>query len=100
MSREIDDAEKFENLSQLCEEMTGRPWDGTVAHLNELSTRQQETTEILEVHAEWLSRLRNRALGSGHDWTTEELRHQARLDGDLTVIPEWMLNQGSTEESA
>ena len=67
MSREIDDAEKFENLSQLCEEMTGRPWDGTVAHLHELSTRQQETTEILEVHAEWLSRLRNRALGSGHD---------------------------------
>lgn len=99
MSREIDNAEKFENLSQLCEEMTGRPWDGTVAHLHELSTRQQEATEILEVHAEWLSRLRDRALGSGHNWTTNELRRQSRLDGDLATPAEWLV-EPRTDEGA
>lgn len=87
--------DSFDKLTQLCEEMTGRPWDGTFAHLAELSLRQREATEILNTYSTWLSRLRTRALESGNDWTSTEIRRQSRLDGDLTTPPEWLIQEAS-----
>ena len=78
-------------LSRLCVEWTGRPWDGSLAHLNQALVVQQGYIDALEAHADWLSDMRRRAVASGREWTTAEARRQGRLTGDLTTPPEWLL---------
>lgn len=80
----------FDNLTRLCEEMTGRPWDGTIAHLDELSDRQATAALVLNAHADWLADIRHRVLDSGRDWNTRTCREQSRRDGDLAAPPEWI----------
>lgn len=82
--------EQFDALSVRAHELTGRPWDGTTRHLTEVHLRQAEILEVLQRHNDWLSRLRARAEGDRQPWTTAELRRQSRLDGDTTVVPEWI----------
>ncbi len=82
--------DEFDAMSQLCTLYTGRPWDGTLAHLTAAINRQSEATDVMEAHADWLTQMRTRAIESGHAWTTTELRRQSRLAGDLTTPPEWL----------
>lgn len=83
--------------SKLCELYTGRPWDGTTAHLVEVTTRQAEAGEILAAHGDWLSDVRGRVLDSGRDWNTASCREQSRRDGDLATPPEWLAERFERE---
>ncbi|MCH5645673.1 hypothetical protein [Gordonia sp. ABSL49_1] len=84
------DRDAFESLSELCDEMTCRPWDGTLAHLAELSCRQNEATEVLTAHADWMTTTKARVEASGEPWNTVSCRAQSRRDGDLAAPPEWI----------
>ena len=82
--------ELFDEMTDLCQRFTGRPWDGTEAHLWAAILRQREVTEVLDAHLEWLSDIRTRVLESGTDWTPSTCSAQARRDGDLAASPEWI----------
>ncbi|HCS59065.1 MAG TPA: hypothetical protein DIW80_19475 [Gordonia polyisoprenivorans] len=84
---------RFDALTEICEEYTNRPWDGTMSHLAETVARQAEVRDILEAHADWLRAVRSRVEVSGQRWNTASCRWQSRLDGDLTVPPEWLAEQ-------
>ncbi|MEP9391152.1 hypothetical protein ABLE94_02685 [Gordonia sp. VNK1] len=87
----------FDIASRLCELYTGRPWDGTTAHLVEVTTRQAETGEILAAHDGWLSATKAAVEVRGDRWNTVSCREQSRRDGDLATPPEWLAERFERE---
>lgn len=74
----------FEIMSQLCEEYTGRAWDGTTDHARHALGVQRTVIEILSAHTAWLTDLRARADALGLEWTTSTLQI---LDDDYYPPP-------------
>lgn len=85
--------QEFDAFDRLCEQYTGRSWDGTLVHASEALGRQSEAVEVLSAHADWLSALRARVEATGEDWNTVSCRRYSRLAGDLSTPPEWLAEQ-------
>ncbi|HNP58454.1 MAG TPA: hypothetical protein PK331_12400 [Gordonia sp. (in: high G+C Gram-positive bacteria)] len=78
---------EFEHLSAQCDLYTGRPWDGTTEHVQQLSARMDEITDILADHADWLEGLKNLAAERGMPWHQGTLWHLAAEQDDRQQTP-------------
>ncbi|WGJ84239.1 hypothetical protein [Gordonia sp. SMJS1] len=84
--------DQFDRFNRNCEQYTGRPWDGTIEHLDAAHARQAEMIEILNAHVAWLSATKERVERRGEPWNTRTCREQSRRDGDLAAPPQWLGN--------
>ncbi|WP_298442821.1 hypothetical protein [Gordonia sp. (in: high G+C Gram-positive bacteria)] len=83
-------AAQFGMISGLCDEYTGRRWDGTREHLSEAVSRQAEGIAVLRAFDGWLAAIRARVLARGEPWNTATCRAQSLIDGDRAAVPDWI----------
>lgn len=86
------DRETFDEMTTHVAFYTGRKWDGSLDHLLAANARQAEAVEILNAHADWLDRCKERVEQTGEPWNTRTCRDQSRRDGDLAAPPQWIGN--------
>ena len=77
--------ELFDKISAMCDEYTGRPWDGTADHLSDTIEIQSWFVDAMEAHVQWLTAMREAAEREGREWTHHELLRQSRRHDGLAT---------------